>query len=91
MDANKRAKVLDFCTGSLQAPATGFGNLMGYNGNQQKFCLELIAGGPERFPTAATCFNQLRIPSYTSEEQLCERLLVAVNSAQGFDEGAVAV
>ena len=91
MDAKERSKVLDFCTGSLQAPATGFANLMGYHGSQQLFCLELIAGGPDRFPTAATCFNTLKMPRYTSEEQLRERLLVAVSSAQGFDEGAVAV
>eukprot|EP00729_Bicosta_minor_P005103 gene5103-8273_t len=91
MDAKERSKVLDFCTGSLQAPATGFANLMGYHGSQERFCLELIDGGPDRFPTAQTCFNTLKMPRYTSEEQLRERLLVAVSSAQGFDEGAVAV
>lgn len=83
--------MLDFCTGSAQAPATGFANLMGYGNNQQKFCLELLAGGPDRLPTAATCFNKLKMPRYTSEEQLRERLLLAISSAQGFDEGAVAV
>lgn len=62
---------------------------MGYNGNQQKFCLELLAGGPDRLPTAATCFNLLKMPRYTSEEQLRDRLLMAANNAQGFDEGAV--
>eukprot|EP00729_Bicosta_minor_P005417 gene5417-2965_t len=49
------------------------------------------AGGPDRLPTAATCFNLLKMPRYTSEEQLRDRLLMAANNAQGFDEGAVAV
>ena len=83
--------MLDFCTGSPQAPATGFANLMGYSGNQQRFRLELLAGGAERFPTAATCFNTLKMPAYASEEQLRAKLLTAISSAQGFDEGAVAV
>jgi len=91
MGKEARAKLLDFCTGSAQAPATGFANLMGYSGSQQRFCLELIAGGSDMFPTAATCFNTLKMPRYTSREQLRERLLMAMNSAQGFDEGAVAV
>ena len=91
MGGNERAKVLDFCTGSPQAPATGFANLMGYSGVQQKFCLELLDGGPDRFPTAATCFNTLKMPAYASEEQLQDKLLAAINNAQGFDEHAVAI
>jgi hypothetical protein len=49
-----------------------------------------VAGGSERFPTAQTCFNTLRIPNYTSERQLREKLVMAINHAQGFDECAVA-
>lgn len=91
MSGNERAKVLDFCTGSPQAPASGFANLMGYSGVQQKFCLELLDGGLDRFPTAATCFNTLKMPAYASEEQLREKLLAAISNAQGFDEHAVAI
>jgi hypothetical protein len=73
-------------------PAAGFSQLQGYNGTQAPFRLELIGGGGvDRFPTAQTCFNTLRLQNYTSEHQLRERLVVAINQAQGFDEGAVAV
>ena len=90
MNEEERARVLDFCTGSASSPATGFAQLMGYDGNQGQFSLQLVDGGPDRFPTASTCFNTLRMPIYESEEQLKERLLFAITGHQGFHEGAVA-
>ena len=98
--AAQRAQLLQFCTGSARAPATGFAELMGYGGNQQRFCLqrvrplrralvtfahawlrkherialteltemprrlaEQVEGEGGRLPTAATCFNTLRLPA----------------------------
>ena len=87
-----RAKLLHFCTGSSRAPATGFAQLQGYNGAQHKFELQGVDGGdPGRLPTAQTCFNTLRLPAYTSKEQLRDRLVAAITECGGFDEGAVAV
>ena len=40
--APQRAQLLQFCTGSARAPATGFAELMGYGGNQQRFCLQRV-------------------------------------------------
>lgn len=90
MNEEERARVLDFCTGSACPPATGFHFLMGYSGQQQRFKLQLVVGGENRLPTAATCFNTLRMPIYSSAEQLKAKLGVAMDGAEGFDEGAVA-
>jgi hypothetical protein len=63
-------------------PAAGFSQLQGYNGAQSPFRLELMdGGGVDRFPTAQTCFNTLRLQNYSSEHQLRERLVVARNQA----------
>jgi ubiquitin-protein ligase E3 C len=36
-------------------------------------------------PTASTCFNLLKLPPYRDEETLLQKLLVAIESTQGFD------
>jgi len=92
MTNEERGKLLRFCTGSTCAPATGFRQLMGYSGQQQRFRLQCVVGSSERLPTASTCFNTLRLPSsYAGEAQLLERLRCAMLEAGGFDEGAVVV
>ena len=82
MTPEERGQLLFFCTGSARAPATGFANLMGYSGQQQRF-------STERPPTAATCFNTLKLPPYASAEALAAKLRL-IFWAQGFHEGAVA-
>jgi hypothetical protein len=89
MDDDDRARLLHFCTGSSRAPASGFNDLQGYM-RAQRFTLVLIAGGEDRFPTAATCFNQLRMPQYSSLEQTRARILGAITMQRGFDEAAAA-
>ena len=91
MSTEERSKLLLFCTGSARAPATGFGTLMGYSGQQQPFTLQGMPCDPAQLPTAATCFNTLRLPSYTSAAVLRTKLRQALNGAVGFDERAVAV
>ena len=94
MSAQQRAEMLHFVIGSSRAPATGFAQLMGYGGNQQRFTLQPVAGqalpGRFRLPTASTCFNTLRLPTYATMEELKQKLLLAVGGARGFDENAVA-
>jgi len=95
MSAEERARLLQFCTGSVRAPATGFESLMGYSGQQQRFTVELLPGAlgqdAGRLPTASTCFNTLKLCAYGSAEVLGEKLRQAMALAQGFDEAAVAV
>ena len=60
-------------------------------GQQQRFTLERVESeGGGRLPTAATCFNKLRLPQYSTELELKGKLLIAITGAHGFDEHAVA-
>ena len=90
LTAAHQAKLLHFCTGSSRAPAAGFEALRGYNGRRHRFRLQLDDRGGDRLPTAATCFNTLKLPRYASEQQAREKIITAITSASGFDEGAVA-
>ena len=90
METAERSQLLHFCTGSAWPPATGFNSLMGYGGQQQRFAVQQLDGGPERLPTAATCFNTLRLPRYTSQAELQLKLQQALASDHVFDERAVA-
>ena len=46
----------------------------------------LQRGGPDtdRLPTSHTCYNTLLLPEYSSRAKLRERLLLAIDNAQGF-------
>ena len=89
MTPAERGQLLFFCTGSARAPATGFASLMGYHGQQQCFTIERDDRGVERPPTAATCFNTLKLPPYSSAQTLAAKLRLTF-WAEGFHEGAVA-
>jgi len=86
-----KAQLLQFCTGSSRAPAAGFSQLQGYNGAQHRFRLQRDDGDAARLPSASACFNTLRLPRYSSEQQTQKRLVTAITCAAGFDEGAVAM
>jgi ubiquitin-protein ligase E3 C len=38
-----------------------------------------------RLPTASTCFNILKLPTYTSKKMMKEKVLVAIKSNSGFE------
>lgn len=79
----EKAWFLQFVTGTSQVPLEGFKGLIGMRG-PQKFSIHRAEGG-DRLPTAHTCFNQLDLPEYGSEEQLKQKLIQAVNEAhEGF-------
>lgn len=43
------------------------------------------AYGTHMLPTAHTCFNQLDLPEYESEEQMREKLVIAIREgSEGF-------
>lgn len=90
MSSEERARLLDFATGSSRPPATGFANLMGYAGNQQRFRIMRSYNGQNYLPTASTCFNTLKLPMYKTKKTLRAKLLAAISEAEGFDERAVA-
>ncbi|KAM5194033.1 E3 ubiquitin-protein ligase NEDD4-like isoform 2-T2 [Mantella aurantiaca] len=83
MDAEKRIRLLQFVTGTSRVPMNGFAELYGSNG-PQLFTIEQW-GSPDKLPRAHTCFNRLDLPPYDSFEELREKLLMAVENAQGFE------
>nr|XP_015195259.1 PREDICTED: E3 ubiquitin-protein ligase NEDD4-like isoform X7 [Lepisosteus oculatus] len=83
MDAEKRIRLLQFVTGTSRVPMNGFAELYGSNG-PQLFTIEQW-GTPDKLPRAHTCFNRLDLPTYESFEELRERLLLAVENAEGFE------
>jgi len=83
MTQEQKAWFLQFVTGTSQVPLEGFKGLVGMRG-PQKFSIHK-AYGEDRLPTAHTCFNQLDLPDYPSEEVLQKKLLQAICEAhEGF-------
>ncbi|XP_044348257.1 E3 ubiquitin-protein ligase UPL6 isoform X1 [Triticum aestivum] len=76
-----RKAFLKFVTGCSRIPIGGCQLL------QPKFCIASLgeAPDPDAFPRSSTCFNQLKLPIYTTKEQLSEKLLLALASGAGFD------
>ena len=73
----KRAKLLQFVTGTSRLPAGGFANLQGRDGVTKGFELRRRPGGDKAFPVAHTCFNRLDLPAY-SDVAVLARILSAI-------------
>ncbi|KAG6613726.1 HECT E3 ubiquitin ligase [Phytophthora cinnamomi] len=71
-----KKKLLRFATGSDRVPIRGLSNLV--------FVISRNGPDSDRLPTAHTCFNHLLLPEYSSRDKLKERLLLAINQAEGF-------
>jgi len=79
----QRAWFLQFATGTSRVPVEGFKGLLGMRGSQ-KFSVHR-AFGADRLPSAHTCFNQLDLPEYQSEEVLRQKLVQAISEGhEGF-------
>ncbi|KAL2338912.1 hypothetical protein Fmac_013358 [Flemingia macrophylla] len=79
-----RKKFLKFVTGCSRGPLLGFRYL------EPSFCIQRASSNAsdeslDRLPTSATCMNLLKLPPYTSKEQLETKLLYAINADAGFD------
>lgn len=83
-DNEKRARLLQFVTGTCRVPVGGFAELMGSNG-PQKFCIEKV-GKESWLPRSHTCFNRLDLPPYKSYEQLVEKLTYAIEETDTFGQ-----
>ncbi|OBS74107.1 hypothetical protein A6R68_15353, partial [Neotoma lepida] len=73
MDAEKRIRLLQFVTGTSRVPMNGFAELYAQRGS--KACAD----------RAELIFNRLDLPPYETFEDLREKLLMAVENAQGFE------
>ena len=78
------ARLVMFVTGSSKVPLGGFASLQGLSG-PQKFQIHRAYGGATRLCTAHTCFCQLDLPEYGSQEELREKLLQSLHmGGEGF-------
>ena len=78
-DAEMRARLLQFATGTSSVPSSGFKGLCGHNGKRQKFTLHGVTDPDTCFyPKSHTCFNQIDCQRYKSKELLKERLTVSI-------------
>lgn len=74
-DNDKLAKLLFFMTGSSRVPTNGFEEFCQLSGHS----LKIARGGDiNKLPCAHTCFNTIDIPPYESEEDLNNKLLLAI-------------
>ena len=81
----QKEKFLMFVTGSDRPPLLGFKYM-----NPQLMIARDHAdeGDPKnRFPTAATCMNMLRLPKYKKNEDMKRTMNYVINSNQGFNLG----
>lgn len=80
----RKSRLLQFTTGTSRIPVNGFKDLQGSDG-PRRFTIEK-AGDPSQLPKSHTCFNRLDLPPYTSEEQLEQKLIIAVEETVGFGQ-----
>jgi len=78
LSPSDRAALLKFVTACERGPSLGFGAL------EPPFTIRKIPDS-DKLPSASTCFNTLKLPSYSSEKVLRERLLTSIHSGAGFD------
>ncbi|KJE90630.1 ubiquitin ligase [Capsaspora owczarzaki ATCC 30864] len=81
-DAETKARLLQFVTGTSRVPMGGFKDLQGANG-PQKFCIEKT-GSPDSLPRSHSCFHRLDLPAYRTYEQLVSKLRFAIDETSGF-------
>ena len=80
----ERAQLLLFATGTTGVPAGGFSQLRGLGGACTRFTITR-KDAPDALPSASTCFNQLKLPPYTSPDTLRQKVLIAVrHGSEGF-------
>ncbi|KAH7885642.1 HECT-domain-containing protein [Phlebopus sp. FC_14] len=78
-DQEERRAFLRFVTSCSRPPLLGFKQL------NPNFAIRDAGSDEHRLPTSSTCVNLLKLPRYTSEKVLREKLLQAISSGAGFD------
>ncbi|ESN93979.1 hypothetical protein HELRODRAFT_115219 [Helobdella robusta] len=83
-DEERRARLLQFVTGSSRVPLQGFKALQGRGGGPRLFTIHQIEASTDNLPKAHTCFNRIDIPAYESYEKFFDKLTCAVEETCGF-------
>ncbi|KAL3681995.1 hypothetical protein R1sor_000017 [Riccia sorocarpa] len=89
-EAHERCALLKFVTSCSRAPLLGFKHLQPAFTIHKVVCdapVWAIIGGPdvERLPSASTCYNTLKLPTYKRLSTLREKLRYAILSNAGFE------
>jgi len=74
--SEKKARLLQFTTGTSRVPVNGFKDLQGSDG-PRRFTIEK-SGDPTGLPRSHTCFNRLDLPPYEDYESLEQKLSFAI-------------
>jgi ubiquitin-protein ligase E3 C len=75
-----KARLVKFVTSCERPPSLGFSDLT------PPFTIQRVENPhDDRLPTASTCFNVLKLPTYTSASILKAKLLQAIRSSSGFE------
>lgn len=77
-DAQRR-DLLKYVSSTPRAPLLGFSQL------RPRFSIRDGGTDEERLPSTSTCVNLLKLPRYTKESTLRDKLLYAITSGAGFD------
>lgn len=81
MNDDDRSKLLKFVTSCPRPPLMGFASLQPLFTIVKMDCSQ----ADQKLPTSSTCFNLLRIPPYSSEKILKEKIMYAIHSNAGFE------
>ncbi|KAH4990074.1 hypothetical protein HBI40_039700 [Parastagonospora nodorum] len=76
---DERRAVLKFVTSTPRAPLLGFGTL------NPRFSIRDAGSDQQRLPSTSTCVNLLKLPMYSDEGVMKEKLLYSAFSGAGFD------
>lgn len=81
MTDEEHSKLLMFVTSCGRSPLLGFASM------EPSFCISKLDcdNANSKLPTSSTCFNILRLPPYSSEKVLNEKLMYALNANAGFE------
>lgn len=86
-DEERRARLLQFVTGSSRLPLQGFSALQGSTGavGPRPFTLHLVTDAcTDNLPKAHTCFNRIDIPPYENKEKMRDKITQAIEETCGF-------
>lgn len=80
-DCKQQGDLLRFVTSCERPPPLGFASM------NPPFTIQRVGimRDGDKLPSASTCFNTLKLPTYSSEKVLRERLLYAIQSGAGFE------
>jgi ubiquitin-protein ligase E3 C len=78
-DDLQRRQLLKFVTSCSRPPLLGFKDL------DPPFCIQNAGEDTDRLASASTCMNLLKLPTYTDENTMKEKLLYSIQSGVGFE------